>query len=77
MVGRAPELTTSPVSGPCCLLSLQQYLLSWPVTTGMEESSREEEGMKPGQREGMPRVRWEILNFSGLLPLFLSVEVIC
>lgn len=59
MDGRALELTMSRVSGSSCLLSLQQYLLSWPVTTGVEERSREE-GMKPGQRAGMPRVRWKI-----------------
>lgn len=72
MVGRVPELTTGPVSGPCCLLSLQKDLLSWSVTTRMEESSREEEGMKSGQREGIPRVTWEILTSSGLLPFSLK-----
>ena len=71
MDGRAPELTVSLVSGSSCLLSLQQYLLSWPVTTGVEERSREEEGMKPGQRAGMPRVRWKIEPFLGSSPFFL------
>lgn len=66
--GRAPELTMSLASGSSCLLSLQQYLLSGPVTTGVEERSREEEGVKPGQRAGMPRVRRKISPCLGSSP---------
>lgn len=50
-----PELTVSGVSGSSGLLSLQQHLLSGPVTTGMKERSGEE--VTPGQRAGLPRVR--------------------
>lgn len=46
-----PELTVSGVSGSSGLLSLQQHLLSGPVTTGVEERSGEE-GVMPGQRAG-------------------------
>lgn len=47
-----PELTVSGVSGSSGLLSLQQHLLSGPVTTGVEERSGEEDGVTPGQRAG-------------------------
>lgn len=41
---RAPELTVSGVSGSSGLLSLQQHLLSGPVTTGVEEVRRRRRG---------------------------------
>lgn len=55
-----------PVSGPRCLLSLQCYLLSWLVATGVDEFEARTED-RIGEAEGGGREKGDF-TFSWLLP---------